>query len=81
MMNREKSGPAWDQAGAWGGAPEWEGWGGGGAGLSLAECVWIWVGVVCVYVQCCWAALIYGCVWRTCSKRLSSLPGLFAQLH
>lgn len=49
----DEQGEIWPRLGpgrAWGGAPEWEGWGGGGAGLSLAECVWIWVGVVCVYV-------------------------------
>lgn len=49
MMNREKSGPAWDQAGAR--VRLFSGWAGLGAVRSPAECVWIWVDfAVCVYV-------------------------------
>lgn len=51
MMNREKSGPACDQAGA--GARLFSGWDGMGAALSLAGCVWIRVGVVVCVFMCC----------------------------
>jgi hypothetical protein len=52
MMNREKSGPAWVQAGAGERLfSAWAGLGWAGGREVPAECMWIWVGIaVCVYV-------------------------------
>lgn len=67
MMNRGKSGPAWDQVGP--GVRLFSGWDGMGEVWSLAGCVWIRVGdVVCVYVplSCIdlWVSLFGGCVLK-----------------
>lgn len=71
--------PCLGPGGGWGGAPGLVGCGGGGAVLSLRVCG---CGRALCAFTCCWAVLIHGCVWRTCSKWFSSsFPGLFTQLR